>query len=398
MDNTRTIRTLLTSYLQSSLSSAEHAALFALMDGMDDNDLQALLADTLDEMEDEENTPAFVRDRVEVLRREILDKINAEPISANPAFWTFGRTLSAIVATLAVLVSLTYIFMDQSGPTETDNNVRAQQSVLPASMKATIQIDGVAYELSGEKGGLVLSNDRVSYGDGSNLIGGMSAKTIAITTPFGGHYHLALRDGTKVWLNAGSALSYTSEFGQSERRVKLVGEGYFEVANQDDLPFIVESAGQEVQVLGTSFNINAYPNETIIKTTLSTGSLKIKTRQQNIVLQPDQQARVDAAGETIDKISVDASAFTDWKEGIINLHGVNLAECMRMIARWYDLDVIFTGDPPDIQLGGKMSTGVSLHTFLNFLKQNFQVESELIDSRTLYIGRTKQDKHDEKIR
>lgn len=377
------------SYLQGSLPHAEHAELFTLIDSAEENEFQELITDTLDSMEESEHVPAFVRDRVAVLHQEILDKIHANHGSAKQTVWSLGRTLSAIAAAIVVLVSLTYIFVNRWEHEEIDDNLQAQQAILPASMKAIIRIDGEDYELTGEKGGLVLSSDSVAYGDGSKIAGGIADKTITISTPLGGHYHLALDDGSKVWLNAGSELSFSSGYDQKERRVKLVGEGYFEVENQEDTPFIVESAGQEVRVLGTSFNINAYPNENTIRTTLSTGALRVRTKQQDITLQPDQQALVDAGSHTIDKISVDASAFTGWKEGIINLHGVHLAECMRMIARWYDLEVIFTGNPPDIQLGGKMSTGVSLYTFLRFLKENFQVEAELIDRRTLYIGKTK---------
>lgn len=376
--------------MHGSLSPAEHAAFFDLIDQVERNDLHQLISDRLDTLEGHEPIPAFINDRVELLHQEILAEINEDTQEAKPSFSPLVRSLSATAAAILLFISLTYVLTDRLGDISVDDNIKAQQAILPASMKAVIQIGGVDYELSGGQGGVFFANDSVFYDDGTPIVGGLADENIAVLTPMGGHYHLTLSDGSKVWLNAGSRLSYSNRYGQHERRVRLMGEGYFEVLPRDGVPFIVESGEQEVRVLGTNFNINAYPDERTVRTTLNTGALKVKSTTGNIILEPNQQAVFNANENRIDKVAVDASTFSDWKEGIINLHGVSIQECMRMIARWYDLDVVFTTDMPQIQLGGKMSRGVNLHTFLTFLNQNFQLESELVNSQTLYIG-TKND-------
>ena len=197
----------------------------------------------------------------------------------------------------------------------------------PGSNKASIILDGQEYDLDESKQGLILSQNSISYDDGALALDkALSGKSVKIVTPYGGQYHLSLSDGTKVWLNAGSELSYTGDYGKSNRTINLSGEAYFEVSKNKDLPFIVRNPKQEIQVLGTHFNVNAYPDEVINKTTLREGSLRVSTANGKKLLVPNQQAQFDVQGNSLKTVAVDAEAVIAWKNGIIDLHGLSLQE------------------------------------------------------------------------
>lgn len=202
-----------------------------------------------------------------------------------------------------------------------------------------------------------------------------------LTTPKGRQFQLILPDGSKVWLNAASSLRYPTVFVGNERKVDVNGEVYFEVAKNPSMPFKVSIAapaggpgGSEIEVLGTQFNVNAYSNETAVRTTLVEGSLKVVNRPSNanttsVVLTPGKQAvittdsRVKVADADVDKVVA-------WKRGIFNFEDASLEEVMRQIERWYDIQVVYEKNVPDIKFGGKMSNDVSLQGLLKSLQES----------------------------
>lgn len=162
-----------------------------------------------------------------------------------------------------------------------------------------------------------------------------------LSTTKGEQYQVVLPDGTQVWLNAASSLKFPATFaGMSKRRVELSGEAYFQVSKDKKHPFIVESSGQEVEVLGTHFNISSYEDEKNTKTTLLEGSIRVKPLTGNgIVLKPNQQVEVDAAGLEVKEVkAADAIA---WKNGYFMFNSENLEAVMSRIARWYNVQVVF---------------------------------------------------------
>ncbi len=180
-----------------------------------------------------------------------------------------------------------------------------------------------------------------------------------ITTPKGGQYQVRLPDGSKVWLNAASSLSYPMRFSKNERKVELTGEAYFEVVHNSKMPFKVKTADQLVEVLGTHFNVNAYPDETDSKTTLLEGSVKISQTRSNVskLLKPGEQAVVTNA---IEVKSVDTEQAIAWKEDLFMFNEDNLDHVMRMIARWYNVEVVFK----DNELKKELYSG-SVSKFVN---------------------------------
>ena len=193
--------------------------------------------------------------------------------------------------------------------------------------------------------------------------------------PKGGQYQLTLPDGTRVWLNSASSITYPTAFSGSERSVTISGEAYFEVAKKVNSPFHVRIGDRaEIQVLGTSFNVNAYEDETDIRTTLLDGKIRIEQQQRSVVLAPGQQARLhtglpatasDPAIRVIGHADIDK--VMAWKNGYFNFEDMPFGEAMRQLARWYDIDVVYENGIPDIPLGGETSRNLKLSDLLKGL-------------------------------
>lgn len=193
-----------------------------------------------------------------------------------------------------------------------------------------------------------------------------------IETPRGGQYQIVLPDGTKVWLNAASVLKYPTRFIGKERKVELSGEAYFEVAKNASMPFKVSSAGQVVEVLGTHFNINAYADESLMRTTLLEGSVKINYKQASSVLRPGEQAQI--SNKTTNDINVikntDLDEATAWRDGYFQFNHADIKTVMLQISRWYDVDVKYEGNIPSVQFGGAIERSLNLSQLLKILEKN----------------------------
>ncbi|MFD2582429.1 FecR family protein [Pedobacter vanadiisoli] len=199
-----------------------------------------------------------------------------------------------------------------------------------------------------------------------------------IETPRGGQYQVQLPDGTLVWLDAASSLRFPTSFkGQANRKVELKGEGYFEVAKDKNHPFYVKSGQQEVEVLGTHFNINAYDDEPFAITTLIEGSVKITSADRNIKLKPNQ-AGINKNGQLGVKEVSDAQDAIAWKNGFFQFDDEDLQSVMRKMARWYDVEVEFAGQFKNSRFSGVMSRSKSLKNALKVMEatENFSFKLE----------------------
>ncbi|WP_025142518.1 FecR family protein [Pedobacter jeongneungensis] len=197
-----------------------------------------------------------------------------------------------------------------------------------------------------------------------------------IVTPAGGQYQVNLPDGTKVWLNASSSLTFPTSFA-AERSVTLKGEAYFEVskisAGGKRIPFYVESTNQKIEVLGTHFNVNAYADESSTKTTLLEGSVQINGK---VLLKPGEQSRLQ--GESIKVTVVNAEDYIDWKNGDFILEHNDFRSVMRKIARWYDVEVIYGDDAPKkLNLGGWISRSKNISSVLQLMEQTGKVHFKI---------------------
>lgn len=164
-----------------------------------------------------------------------------------------------------------------------------------------------------------------------------------IQTPRGGQYEVILADGTKVWLNSASSLSYPTTFTGKDRQVLLKGEAYFEVAEDKNKPFNVSVGDVQVDVLGTHFDVMAYEDENAINTTLLAGAVRVTKGSASRVLAPGQEASMERSSGSLSVNEVDAEESVAWKDGFFEFEGASIETVMRQLARWYDVDVVYEG-------------------------------------------------------
>lgn len=188
-----------------------------------------------------------------------------------------------------------------------------------------------------------------------------------ISTSNGSQYHISLPDGTGVWLNAASSLRYPAVFTGKDRKVEITGEAYFEVAKAT-APFKVNVNGRmEIEVLGTTFNINGYDNEATLKATLLEGAIRVVCGTDQMIIRPGEQAEITNKITIIKKVNIRQA--TAWKDGIFNFNGVHMEEAMRQIERWYNIRVIYEKGIPDIIFSGELTHDVPLNDLLTGLEK-----------------------------
>jgi len=203
-----------------------------------------------------------------------------------------------------------------------------------------------------------------------------------VATPKGGQYHIVLPDGSKVWLNAASSLRFPTAFKSAERRVEITGEVYFEVTHNPRMPFIVKAGETEVTVLGTHFNIMAYPDEKAMKTTLLEGSVKVSRAGKSAMLTPGQQAKLSSSINTIRVLTdVDTDKEMAWKNGYFQFEDENLEDIMRQVSRWYDVEVTYEGNISREHFTGRLPRNANVSKVLKILSLSgvkFRIEDQTI--------------------
>jgi transmembrane sensor len=257
----------------------------------------------------------------------------------------------------------------------------SKKDIPPGTNKATLTIaGGSTVVLDSAKSGIAVNGDGLTYNDNSKVNAEISAATkmLSLQTPKGGTYKLVLPDGSVVWLNAASRLNFPSTFaGQKQREVELSGEGYFEVAKNKAQPFIVKSRGQKVEVLGTHFNINSYDDEPVTKTTLLEGRVRIG----NTILKPGEQAENNNTG--IKTQTVDIDEVMGWKNNYIVFQDEKIENIMRKISRWYDVEVVYEGEMPTDDFGGRVNKLAYVSQVLKKLELTNKVHFKIAGRRII---------------
>lgn len=204
-----------------------------------------------------------------------------------------------------------------------------------------------------------------------------------IETPNGGRYQVRLPDGSNVWLNAASKLVFPSSFiSHKSRMVELNGEAYFEIAKDKEHPFIVKTYNQVVEVFGTEFNINSYVDEPDVKTTLLEGSIKV-TENKGIdkILKPGQQSTLTSSGLKVENVDIDLTVA--WKNNQFVFESDDIQYIMRMIARWYNVEVEYVGPIPKNKFGGAVSRFENVSEVLKSLESTGRVKFKIEGRRIL---------------
>lgn len=218
---------------------------------------------------------------------------------------------------------------------------------------------------------------------------GESATTVSdnyntITTPAGGQYQVILSDSTKVWLNARSSLKFPVLFDQGSRQVEVIGEAYFEVSRDKKRPFIVKTDQSEIVVLGTHFNVSAYPDDQTTTTTLLEGMVNVKHGAASAILNPGQKGSVTANDHRVAVEKADLQAAIAWKNGLFIFRDENIVSVMKKISRWYNVEVEYQGDVTVKSFGGTISRFKNITEFLDILELAGEIQYK-IEGRKVII-------------
>lgn len=350
-----------------------------------------------------------------MLRSRILSEVARERTHISAARKIRMRwqvAAAAVVFVIASIAAYTLFFRGEKQPliaqTSGRDTLLAVHDVLPGKTGAILTLgNGSKISLDSTQNGklatqgatsILNNNGTLRYSEAVNT-GGIQAYN-TITTPKGREYAVILSDGTRVWLNAASSVHYPVTFFESAvRTVEMSGEAYFEVAEKinrtgEKVPFVVRikhenGEKEEVQVLGTHFNVNAYDEEPGTAVTLLEGAVRVtKAGLQPVLIQPGQQAQISKY-ISVEK-NADIESVMAWKNGRFLFRRAGIQTIMRQAARWYDIEINYPGKVPDDTLSGGISKNVKLSEFLKILEYseiNVTINNKVVEIRPAEAGK-----------
>lgn len=389
MESSATFTQLLDKYLTQTITAEEEKVFFQLVQSKKHvQELEAVIDEALGDAAFDVTEDPQLR---ETLFERILEQ-REKPVRRIPLYRRWGWA-----AAILLVVGGSVCFYNTTRNNEKDLIVQDQKhnkDILPGSNKALLTLsDGTVITLDSAANGAIAQQGnssvvKLANGEIRYEVNGIAQNKVmmnTMATPKGGQYQLTLPDGSKIWLNAASSISYPAVFTGNERKIKVSGEVYMEVAKDARKPFFVDVDGRStVQVLGTSFNINSYANEGNIKTTLVDGSVKVLSHGRHVTLQPGQQAVIAGNTDDIRLQPANIDRVLAWKNGFINFESGSFQEVMRQIERWYDIDVKVEGSMPPASIEGRMDRGVQLSDLMVLLN-NFGIHTRL-EGRTLILN------------
>lgn len=390
------VHELFAKYLAGDCSRAEWEELLVLVSGMDEQDTETLSGPLLRLWEQARDgdlpSTAHLVDRTRMyaaITRDTGETANVPVIPVRRIRISWGRLAAAVV--LGMIVTGGFYFFHHPTARVIPNWSVAADQVKPGMDKAVLILSGGRQIILDSTARGVLSrqgnttvinlNGKLSYQEargGPTAPGAPVYNTVA--TARANQYELVLPDGTAVWLNAVSSIRFPTAFTGRDRTVELTGEAYFEVAKDPSRPFFVKVNGAVVDVLGTHFNINAYADETELKTSLLEGSVKVSSGGKSSVLTAGQEASIRPNGELIAEMG-NVELAVAWKNGYFQFDRAPLPVIMRQIGRWYDLDIRYEGPVPDREFKGKLQRSLPLSGILHLLQKgdiHFRLEGKAL--------------------
>lgn len=387
MNETR-FRHLLDNYVAGQIDADDQREFFQLLER---HEYRQLLENIMQQEWEQSTYEEAGNEQVGRLVEEfVMNKIGTvAPVKRISVFRRFR--VPAAAAVLILLSAAYFLFFNKSATEEklvgTTNG--PTQDVRPGQYKAKLTIaDGSSIVLdSAAQGELVKQGNTQVFNRNGQLVydssvNQQSASLIynTLSTARGEMYSTILADGSKVWLNAASSVKFPVSFSSKERVIEITGEAYLEIAplysrnGKQRVPFIVKTGGQEITVLGTHFNINAYTDEKLIRTTLLEGSVRVSSGNQSVLIKPGEQSILQN-GFTVNEVNV--QDVIAWKNGFFFYRHANIKEVMRQIARWYNVDVVYEGVNPEQTYTGKIDRNLPLSEVLKILEQtkvHFRIE------------------------
>jgi transmembrane sensor len=338
-----------------------------------------------------EYAPLMERIEIEMLA-QIRTRISADaspPLKQSGTIFHIKTRRFAAAAVLAAIAVTGVLLFTHTKSTSAPSIAQQKRSdlndILPGGNRAVLTLaDGSKISLDSAHTGnltsqgtakvLKIQDGELKY-DAATAGSHNNTSYNTLSTPRGGQYRLLLADGTRVWLNDASSIRYPTSFTGADREVEISGEAYFEVAKNTAMPFRVSTIDHPgdtnpmtIDVLGTHFNVNAYSDEPVVRTTLLEGIVKVSKGKNTIQLQPGQEAQLQKDG-TIQQLSdTDPTAAVAWKDGIFEFSDEDLPSIMRQISRWYNIDVMYEGSVSADKFTGRVSRNMSLSGVLKILK------------------------------
>lgn len=371
-------------FLRDECTKEELAVLLKFFDIEDDSQyLHQLVEDTLREVDSQnlkEQPPYYIKGVVErnleVLRNEIK-----HPSQQNGKLRKLIIGLS-LAASICIASWFSYLYLKGWQETDSVEHISEFGDVAPGTNRAMLSLsDGKSIELDGSQGAIQVNGNSLKYSDGSEIVSTSKVQMATVSTPRAGQYQVSLPDGTRVWLNAESSIEYPMEFLGKERLVKVSGEAYFEVTHNEDLPFVVESERQRIQVLGTSFNVQSYNDEPLSSTTLVNGEIEIQdyASGKSALLSPGQHAISKDGGLTVN--DVEPYNFIAWKDNYFVFESVPLRTILKHLSRWYDVEVDYEQFPNEL-LSARVKRDKNLSSVLHAISKttgiNFHIKGRRV--------------------
>ncbi|HVK46761.1 MAG TPA: FecR domain-containing protein [Pseudobacter sp.] len=365
---------ILSRYARRQVSPEEQQAFQEWMQTLSQQELDVLIDDyaalvaALPDLNESADTGLLLSIHEEIALKEFEE---AAPTVPRIPIWRNWRAAAAAIIILTL--SATIFFWLRNHPQQLAETTTPVKEIAPGKSGAVLTLaDGSQMVLDSANNGILakqngsllsMQDGQLVYGSSAESSKGVEYNTMS--TPRGRQFEITLPDGTHVWLNAASSIRYPTAFRGKDRKVELEGEAYFEVAKNVNQPFIVNARNKAtIEVLGTSFNVNAYKNENSLNTTLINGSIKVN----GTIIKPGQQARVT------DAVRVTANADIDqvmaWQRGYFNFDGASLKEVIQQLERWYDIEVAYEKGIPDISFGGEMTRNMTLNGVLIALEKS----------------------------
>lgn len=327
--------------------------------------------------------PQDFADSAHVLKNRMYEKVwqkLAEPSAPSiPLRFLLWRKIAVAASLLLVLGVGGYFIAHNSIKGDA---LSSRQTILPGRNQAMLTLaNGSKISLTtAAKGQIAIqSGIRINKTADGQLVyettgttEGSAIEYNTVEAPVGGQWQLILPDRSKVWLNAMSSITYPTRFIGKERRVKISGEAYFEVSHHKTMPFMVQSKAQTVEVLGTHFNVTAYADDQLTRTTLLEGSVKVLKEGKSALLIPGQQAQVGSNGIQVTN-KVDTEDVVAWKNGYFKFNE-NLESIMNKVARWYNVEIVYAYKPdPNLTFSGALPRNKDLSALLKVIEFNGDV-------------------------
>lgn len=342
-----------------------------------------------------ENLYALIKDHDKINSLKAWDNINKMVDKKNGRSRLIIISVLKYAAILAIplLIGGYFLLQRNSSPESNISFNKLEEQINKLEESSLIMADGTIVSLTES-----LKEDSIVEIDGTQITKDKSEilysnnKAIAqqeiqfntLITPKSKVFNVTLSDGTKVWLNASSAIKYPTQFSADIRKVYLTGEAYFEVTTDKSRPFIVFTNDMEIEVFGTSFNVMAYPNDNSVETTLVEGSVKVKASKYNLVLEPGKQAKFDKTLDNLQETKVNTELYTSWKVGKYIFEYENLQNVMTKLSRWYDADITFLNtNAENLHFSGTLYKYNDIKQTLHIIELATNVKFEIIENTVL---------------